>query len=225
VKTTVAVLAALVAVSVALDLPPLGPVFVPPVHRAPTRCNVPRTLGDAHDALGRLVAPELVRALSAKSEDDVRADDLRLGLWMREFWGLWNGGALRDHLVGLSVFHPDEMSELLLVTWWRHLNDRPLGVDEEVTRQKGRRFGGPVRPDPRCVCHGYGECQRQQYIRYLEGAVRAFALVDCCCGRRPHISEGVLHTAGLSEPAVFPYWPALRWEGSALCREVPFAAP
>ena len=140
---------------------------------------------------------------------------------MREFWGLWNRGALRDHLVGLGLLHPDEMSELVLVTWWRHLHDRPLRVDEEVARLQGLRRGA-WRPDPRCVCHSYGACGRQQYIRSHDGVVRGFAIYDCCCGLKPQVTEGVVHTAGFDEPMVVPYWPAFR-EGNALCREASFA--
>jgi len=221
VKTGLAVLAAIAAGSVAVDLPPVGPTFLPPTHRTPSRCDVPRSLGEAHDALARLLAPELVRELASRPEEQVRADGLRIGLWMREFWGLWNRGALRDHLAGLGLLHPDEMSELVLVTWWRHIHDRPLRVDEEVARLRSLRQGS-WRPDPRCVCHSYGACGRQQYIRSHEGVVRGFAIYDCCCGLKPQVSEGVVHTAGFEEPMVFPYWPAFR-EGNALCREAPFA--
>ncbi len=106
-KTSLAVLAAIAAVSVAVDLPPVGPTFLPPTHATPARCDVPRTLGEAHDALARLVAPDLVRELASRPQEEVRADRLRIGLWMREFWGLWNRGALRDHLAGLGLLHPD----------------------------------------------------------------------------------------------------------------------
>jgi len=222
VKTGQAVLAAIAAVSVAVDVPPVGPTFLPPTHSTPARCDVPRTLGEAHDALARLVAPELVRELARRPEDEVLADGLRIGLWMREFWGLWNRGALRDHLAGLGLLHPDEMSELVLVTWWRHIHDRPLRVDEEVARLQGLRRDGAWRPDPRCVCHSYGACTRQQYIRSHDGFLRGFAIHDCCCGLKPQVTEGVVYTAGFDEPMVLPYWPAFR-EGNALCREASFA--
>ena len=141
---------------------------------------------------------------------------------MREFWGLWNRGALRDHLVGRGLLHPDEMSELVLVTWWRHLHDRPLRVDEEVARLQNLRQGA-WRPDPRCVCHSYGARGWHQYIRSHEGVVRGFLLYDCCCGPKPQVAEGVVRVwTGLREPVVSPYWPAFR-EGSALCREASFA--
>jgi hypothetical protein len=225
VRTGLAALAALAAVSVALDVPPVGPTFLPPVRQAPARCEVPRTLAEAHDALGRVLALELVRTLAAKSEAEVIADDVHLGLWVREFWGLWNGGALHDHLAGLGLRHPDEMSELVLVTWWRHLHDQPLRVDDEVARLQGLRRGGVWRPDPLCVCHSYGRCHHQQYIRSFGGTLRGFALDDCCCGFRPRVTEGVVHTKGLAEPVVFPFFAAWRGEENTLCREVPFAAP
>ena len=55
-KTSLAVLAAIAAVSVAVDLPPVGPTFLPPPHRhrAPERAARP---GRGTDGLARLVAP------------------------------------------------------------------------------------------------------------------------------------------------------------------------
>ena len=59
-------------------------------------------------------------------------------------------------------------------------------------------------------------------IRSHDGVLRGFAIYDCCCGLKPQVSEGVVHTAGFDEPMVLPYWPAFR-EGSALCRDASFA--
>jgi hypothetical protein len=90
------------------------------------------------------------------------------------------------------------------------------------SRGSWRLRQGIWRPDPRCVCHSYGACSRQQYIRSHDGVLRGFAIYDCCCGLRPQVTEGVVHTAGFDEPMVFPYWPAFR-EGNELCREASFA--
>jgi hypothetical protein len=91
-----------------------------------------------------------------------------------------------------------------------------------VARLQGLRRDGTWRPDPRCVCYSYGACGSRQYIRSHDGVVRGFVIYDCCCGLKPQVTEGVVHTAGFDEPVVFPYWPAFR-EGSELCREASFA--
>ena len=77
-----------------------------------------------------------------------------IGPALRNLWGLWNGSPLRDHFRALGLRHPDDMSELIFVTFWRHLHDQPLGVEEEVARlQAANSACGAWKPDPRArVC-------------------------------------------------------------------------
>jgi hypothetical protein len=188
-KALLAFVAALLATSVAVDLPPWGPTWTPPVHASGRLCDPPESLTQAYDALARLLPPETVRLFARGTEDDARRDSLHLGMFVREFWNLWRGGPFRRHLIKLGVRHPDDMSQLVLVTWWRVLNDRPPAVDAEVQRV---RSAERWRPDPRCQCLLRGPCVPQNYIRQTEGGLRAFAITGCCCGQIPQVAEGKL---------------------------------
>ena len=74
-RTASAVLAAIAAVSVAVDVPPVGPTFLPPAHGTPARCDVPRGVVRRRLARERLplmllggVRPQVVSRCFAKAE-------------------------------------------------------------------------------------------------------------------------------------------------------------
>ena len=51
---------------------------------------------------------------------------------MRNDWGLWGGSPLARYFNRLGVFHPDDISGIILTSFWRHLNGRPIKLDEQV---------------------------------------------------------------------------------------------
>lgn len=56
-----------------------------------------------------------------------------LGRWIRNNWGLWKQeGPLYDWLVQLGLHHADDMSCVLLKSFWRHLHDKPLDIEGQV---------------------------------------------------------------------------------------------
>ncbi len=56
-----------------------------------------------------------------------------LGLWMRNNWGLWAGLRLAKYFNEIGVFHPDDMSSIILSNFQLHLNGKPLEVERQVT--------------------------------------------------------------------------------------------
>ncbi len=74
-------------------------------------------------------------------ESDDKGDDVTymyhhsLGRWLRNNWGFWKKeGKLYDWLVGLGLHHPDDMSGVVLTSFWRHMNDTPLDIEGQVKR-------------------------------------------------------------------------------------------
>lgn len=55
-----------------------------------------------------------------------------LGLYMRNNWGLWGNSQLKRHFEALGVFHPDDMSAIILKSYHRYLNNKPLALDSQV---------------------------------------------------------------------------------------------
>ena len=90
---------------------------------------VPKTLAEAHEELERtLPAAELARIDAMKSADEMIVYHRSLGMGLRNRWGLWRGGPLAAHMNALGFFHPDDMSSVILETFWckRHGQDFQL---------------------------------------------------------------------------------------------------
>jgi hypothetical protein len=212
-RVLVAVLVTAAGVSVAIDWPPLGPVAMPTTHHMPTRCSTPRNLDEAHQVLAQFLAPELVRELRVGSGSVGTTD--AVGRELRNIWGLWNGSPLRTYLVSLGLRHPDEMSELIFVTFGRYLRTQPLRVEEEVKRLRA----GASRPTPQCPpCIRGGVCATESVVDGLFGPGRGFLVTDCCCGFRPQILEGVVKTLANGEAVVYPSMASFVYDAS--CRNV-----
>ena len=88
--------------------------------------TIPTTLDEAHLRLEReLPKEELAKIDAMKSEDQMIEYHMGRGMGMRNSWGLWKGGPLAKHMKELGFFHPDDMSGVILVTFWckRHGKD------------------------------------------------------------------------------------------------------
>lgn len=55
-----------------------------------------------------------------------------LGRWIRNNWGLWIGSPLKDYFISLGLSHPDDMSGVILTSFYRHLKGLPLDVEGQI---------------------------------------------------------------------------------------------
>lgn len=86
----------------------------------------PKTLAEAHQQLENLLSKdELIKMDAMRSEDEMIRYHFGLGMGMRNNWGLWRGGPLVEHMNKLGFHHPDDMSGVILHTFWcrRHKKD------------------------------------------------------------------------------------------------------
>jgi len=74
--------------------------------------------------------------------DDWKVEDERkaiasshhgLGQWIRNNWELWKEeSTLHQHFEKLGLHHADDMSGVILTSYHRHLNNKDLGLDEQI---------------------------------------------------------------------------------------------
>lgn len=57
-----------------------------------------------------------------------------VGKWIRNEWGLWQGSKLKDYFLGLGLTHPDDMSSIIIRGFHRHLNGKPMNIEEEIEK-------------------------------------------------------------------------------------------
>lgn len=89
----------------------------------------PKTLEEAHQLLEKMLPKEELAKIDAmKTEDEMIEFHFGLGRGLRNGWGLWGGGPLAQHMNKLGFRHPDDMSGVILETFWcrRHNKDYRL---------------------------------------------------------------------------------------------------
>lgn len=60
-----------------------------------------------------------------------------LGRWIRNNWGLWSKeGPLFEYLTSIGLQHQDDMSSLILTCFHRHINGKPLEINDQVAEYK-----------------------------------------------------------------------------------------
>jgi hypothetical protein len=93
----------------------------------------PSSLRDAIRALEAWLPPADLATFKQTPESEATASaHFGFGMGLRNCWGLWHGSRLARHFNGLGIYHPDDMSGIILTSLWRHLNHEPLRVDEQV---------------------------------------------------------------------------------------------
>ncbi|MBN1570409.1 MAG: sel1 repeat family protein [Acidobacteria bacterium] len=101
---------------------------------------VPTNLEECFAALKKELTAEQISAMKAKTESDMIEYHFSLGMWMRNQWGLWGNGPLAKYFEKMGLHHPDDMSGVILTTFWRHLNQKPLNVSAEVAHYQAHWF-------------------------------------------------------------------------------------
>ncbi|MCB2411162.1 DUF6794 domain-containing protein [Hymenobacter lucidus] len=95
----------------------------------------PLTLEDAVRHLQKLHSDSLKQCIVSQTEEEFTAGaHFGLGMWMRNNWGLWRGGPLAKHFNTLGVYHPDDMSGIILTTYYRALRQQDWQLDQQVQR-------------------------------------------------------------------------------------------
>jgi len=53
-------------------------------------------------------------------------------MWLRNNWQLWGGSRLSKYFNNLGIFHPDDMSGIILDSYHRYLTDKEIKLEEQI---------------------------------------------------------------------------------------------
>lgn len=93
---------------------------------------IPANLEDCFKELKKMLSPELIEEMKNGKEEDMAQYHHGLGTWIRNNWGLWGNSRLKKYFNGLGVHHPDDMSGIILTSFWRDLNKKPTQLKEQI---------------------------------------------------------------------------------------------
>ena len=95
---------------------------------------VPVNVEDAIAQLDSLLTQNQIDEIRAiESEQDFAGmTHHSLGAWLRNYWGLWRGSRMSTYFNERSIYHPDTMSWITLVSYYRHLQGEPIRLQDQL---------------------------------------------------------------------------------------------
>lgn len=73
-----------------------------------------------------------IKVKSLEEREFIGKAHMGLGMWMRNKWQLWGGSRLSKFFNDLGIYHPDDMSGIILISFHRYLNNKEIKLDEQV---------------------------------------------------------------------------------------------
>lgn len=93
---------------------------------------IPADLEDCFSTLNELLYEDEIEKIRLGSEEDMAIYHFSLGLTLRNNWGLWSGSRLASWFNERGITHPDDMSGIILDSYWRFLNDKPIELEKQI---------------------------------------------------------------------------------------------
>ena len=97
---------------------------------------IPKDLEEVWAVLEKKLSVEDRQRLKDITEDDMISFHFSRGMGIRNSWGLWRGSRLSKYFNDLGIHHPDDMSGIILKTFWCHINNKPIRLEERIAFYK-----------------------------------------------------------------------------------------
>jgi hypothetical protein len=93
---------------------------------------IPKNLDDCFAEFKKKLEPSVIEKIRQAQAKDMALYHFGLGLTIRNGWGLWKGSRLSRWFNGKGIHHPDDMSGIILDSFWRHLHHQPIKLEEQI---------------------------------------------------------------------------------------------
>jgi hypothetical protein len=115
-----------------------------------TATYIPKDLDDAHRELVKMLpATEIEHIRAMTNQDQMIEYHFDVGMGLRNQWGLWHESRLASYFEKLGVEHPDEMSGVILATFWCKLHGKRYNLREMIGDPKERQEYWRSMEDPK----------------------------------------------------------------------------
>jgi hypothetical protein len=98
---------------------------------------IPKNLEDCFKQIDSFWPDSTKMKIKAWSEQEFAGRaHMGFGMWMRNNWQLWGGSRLSKYFNELGVFHPDDMSGIILDSYHRYLTGKEINLQKQVNLSK-----------------------------------------------------------------------------------------
>lgn len=102
---------------------------------------IPRDLHECYRELDRMLHSDakqyLAGTLTGLSETeegmfDATMGHMGLGMYLRNYWGLWSGSRLAQYFADMDLTHPDDMSSIIIDSYKAYLRNEPYDLQDAI---------------------------------------------------------------------------------------------
>ena len=94
---------------------------------------IPKNLEDCFVQINSIWCDSIKIKVKNWSEDEFTGKvHLGFGMWMRNNWRLWGGSRLSKYFNDIGIYHPDDMTGIILDSYHRHLNNKEIKLEEQI---------------------------------------------------------------------------------------------
>ena len=98
---------------------------------------IPRDLEDCFVQIDKMLNDSLKIEFKKISEEEFTGKThFGLGIWMRNNWSLWGGSRLSQYFNEKEIYHPDDMSGIILTSYHRKLTDKNIDLEGQISYYK-----------------------------------------------------------------------------------------
>lgn len=94
---------------------------------------IPKDLDDCFKQIDNFWSDSTKNGVKRMTEKDFTARaHLGFGTWMRNNWQLWAGSRLSKYFNDKGIYHPENISGIILTSYYRHLTGQAVNLDEQI---------------------------------------------------------------------------------------------
>lgn len=98
---------------------------------------IPKNLEDCFTQIDKIWDDSIRNEIKNWSEDEFsNRTHFGFGKWLRNNWQLWGGSRLSKYFNDHGIFHPDDMSGIILKSYHRYLNKKQINFDDQIAYYK-----------------------------------------------------------------------------------------
>jgi len=80
----------------------------------PSFSDTPQNLEECFARLKKLLPKDELERFRGFKDENMAYTHFGMGMWIRNNWGLWHGSSLVDYFNQIGIFHPDDMSSIIV---------------------------------------------------------------------------------------------------------------
>lgn len=94
---------------------------------------IPKDLNDCFNQIDGFWNDSIKNQVKSWSEEEFCANaHFGFGMWMRNNWGLWGGSRLQTYFNEKGIYHPDDMSGIILTSYYRYLKGDKIELKKQI---------------------------------------------------------------------------------------------